>query len=129
MIKRFNKFNESTSEPIEMSKSESDDISWSISDWWVSVDDYLPMEGQHVIVYLGNYNQSDNKISICTFRKGISKKERELLKETDPERYRTYSDADEHNNNWKPYRWKCRGPGSYFGQDVTHWMPEPQKPI
>lgn len=28
----------------------------------------------------------------------------------------------------KPYKWDVQVPGSYFGQDVTHWMPIPDSP-
>ena len=26
------------------------------------------------------------------------------------------------------YKWDIQGPGSYFGQDVTHWMLIPDSP-
>ena len=69
-----------------------------------------------------------SKINICRFERGISAKEREELKLSGDERWRSYSGSDEHDNNRKPYKWDVQGPGSYFGQDVTHWMPIPDSP-
>ena len=37
--------------------------------------------------------------------------------------------GDEYSNNKRPYRWiVSNGPGSFFGQEVTHWLPIPEKP-
>jgi hypothetical protein len=104
-----------------------EEISWSLSDWWIPVEEQLPKDGEVVIVYFGNQN-TRSKISIVRFEKGISKQEREDLKESNPERFRTYKSSDEDGNNKRPYIWKNLGPGSYFGQEATHWMPLPGTP-
>ena len=105
---------------------ETDDISQSLSDWWISCDEQLPENRQLVIIYAPKAQMS--KINICRFEKGISAKEREELRLLGDERGRAFSGADEHANNRKPYKWDVQGPGSYFGQDVTHWMPIPDSP-
>lgn len=105
---------------------ETDDISQSLSDWWIACDEQLPEDRQLVITYSPKSQMS--KINICTFEKGISKTEREELKLSGDERHLRYSGADEDGNNRRPYRWKVQGPGSYFGQEVTHWMPIPDSP-
>ena len=105
---------------------ETDDISQSLSDWWISCDEQLPENRQLVIIYAPKAQMS--KINICRFEKGISAKEREELRLLGDERGRAFSGADEHANNRKPYKWNVQGPGSYFGQDVTHWMPIPDSP-
>jgi hypothetical protein len=121
-IKYFSKFNETLSKS-DLNDFDFDDISMSLSDWWISVEDSLPPSGKNVLIYLKN-----DKISIASLSYGISKIERDALKESDPERYRTYSFADEDSNNKVAYRWKENGPGSYFGQEVLYWMPMPIKP-
>jgi len=105
---------------------ETDDISQSLSDWWISCDEQLPENEQLVIIYAPKSQMY--KINTCRFDKGISAKEREELRLAGDERWRIFNGADEHTNNRKPYRWKVQGPGSYFGQDVTHWMPIPDFP-
>jgi hypothetical protein len=112
---------------------ETDDISQSLSDWWISCDEQLPENRQLVIIYAPKAHMS--KINICRFERGISAKEREELRLSGDEnlvaRGRAYSGADEHANNRKPYKWDVQGKrvhGSYFGQDVTHWMPIPDSP-
>lgn len=105
---------------------ETDDISQSLSDWWIPCDEQLPENGQQVIIYTTIKGKS---INICTFKRGISAKEREELKLSGDERWRSFSGADEYANNRKAYNWVgAYGPGSYFGQDVTHWMPIPDSP-
>ena len=120
-IKNFNYFKESLSKS-ELSDFDLEDISISLSDWWISVEDNLPEEMIPVLIY-----KNDNKVEIAHIYFGISKSEREELKETDSQRYKTYTFGDEHDNNKKPYRWK-NGPMSYFGQEVLYWMPLPAKP-
>lgn len=122
-IKNFNYFNESLSKS-ELSDFDLDDISISLSDWWISIEDVLPKERIPVLIY-----KIDNKVEIAHIYLGISNSEREELKESDPERYKTYTFGDEHGNNKKPYRFKTSyGPGSFFGQEVLYWMPLPAKP-
>ena len=105
---------------------ETDDISHSLSDWWILCDERLPENDQKVIIFAPKAQMP--KINICIFKKGISKKEREELRLAGDERGITFTESDEHANNEKPYNWKVDGPGSYFGQHVTHWMPIPDSP-
>lgn len=122
-MKHIRRFNEELSiEDLE--NFDLDDISRSLADWWISCDQALPKPDQDVIVYapesqIANY-------SICTFEKGISMEERKQM--TGTQRALTFKAADEHSNNRKPYCWRKFGPGTYFGQDVTHWMPLPSEP-
>ena len=116
-MKHLRKFNE---------EFETDDISHSLSDWWISCDEKLPENGQKVIIFTPMAQMS--KINICIFKRGISAKEREELRLLGDVRGRTFDGADEHANNRKPYKWDVQGPGSYFGQEVTHWMPIPDSP-
>lgn len=39
-----------------------------------------------------------------------------------------FTPAKVFGNNLAPYEWKEFGPGTYFGQDVSHWMPLPEAP-
>jgi len=110
---------------------------------WISVEDMLPNNGDHVLIYAGRYIQNF-KYDVVRFEKGISIKERELMKAGDipdelietygqgnyhkSKRSSLYGSYDEHGNNTKPYCW-VNSPMTYFGQDVTHWMPLPEKPI
>ena len=103
-----------------------DDISIGLADFWIPVEEQLPENRQLVIIYAPKSHMS--KINICRFEMGISAKEREELKLAGDERGITFTGADQHANNRKPYKWEVQGPGSYFGQDVTHWMPIPHSP-
>ncbi len=115
---------------------------------WISVDNQLPNDGDYVLIYAGNYRQSQ-KYDIVRFEKGISLEEREKMKSgelpfemqsgvhydgswdkpiyTKSERWKVITSSDEHGNNQKPYSWS-NPPMRYFGQDVTHWMPLPSVP-
>lgn len=121
-IKTFSTFNESLS-VSDLNSFDLDDISISLSDWWISVEDSLPPSGKKVLIYL-----IDDKVSMASISHGISKSERESLKESDPKRYGTYIFGDEHDNNLVPYRWSGEGPMNYFRQEVSYWMPIPAKP-
>ena len=66
-------------------------------------------------------------ISVYLKRYGFDVNNEELRLAGD-ERGITFTESDEHANNEKPYNWKVDGPGSYFGQHVTHWMPIPDSP-
>ena len=116
-MKHLRKFNEDF---------ETDAISQSLSDWWIPCVEKLPEKDQQVIIYTTIKGKS---INICTFKRGISAKEREELKLSGDKRGITFTGADEYSGNRKPYNWDVvYGPGSYFGQDVTHWMPIPDSP-
>lgn len=122
-MKYLKRFNEELS--IEDPENfDSEDISRSLADWWISCEEALPKPDQIVIVYAKESQMFD--YGICTFQKGISMEEREQMDGT--QRALTFKAADEYNNNRKPYCWKKFGPGTYFGQDVTHWMPLPSAP-
>lgn len=106
---------------------------------WISIEDKLPPENEYVLIYAGNYSQSV-KFDVACINIGITEKDRERMKSgelPDPEkemwtgglgtsyhkRSSLYSACDEHGNNLKPYCFSTFGPMTYFGQDVTHWMP------
>lgn len=124
-IKVFSKFNESLSKS-ELKDFDVEDISISLSDWWISVDDALPKENDYVLIYTTARNRN-GKVEVAYITFGISKSERKKLKESNPERYKTYTSSDEDGNNHKPYIWHS-GPSTYFGQEVLYWMPAPAKP-
>jgi hypothetical protein len=122
-MKHIRKFNEELSID-DPENFDSEDISRSLADWWISCEEALPKPNQVVIVYAKESQMAD--YSICTFEKGISMEERRQMAGT--ERALRFKAADEHGNNTNPYCWRKFGPGTYFGQDVTHWMPLPSAP-
>ena len=122
-MKHIRKFNEELSID-DPENFDSEDISRSLADWWISCEEALPKPNQVVIVYAKESQMAD--YSICTFEKGISMEERRQMDGT--ERALRFKAADEHSNNRKPYCWRKFGPGTYFGQEVTHWMPLPSAP-
>ena len=102
---------------------------------WISTKERLPKEGKYV---LGRHNMKtwidDEAVNCVVVRlvKGISKKERELMREGEIKnpvvfqaikRHHIYMSEDEHENNKVPYNWETYGPMSFFGQEITHWMP------
>ena len=118
-IKNFIEINE------EFTLEDSEDISISLAGWWIPCSELLPENRQLVIIY--SPKSQMGKKNICQFHKGISKKEREEMGGS--ERARTVEFGDEDGNNMKPYAFKVyKGPGQYFGQEVTHWMPLPADP-
>jgi len=120
-MKQIKKFNELLSNE----DFNSEDISMSLSDWWISCDEVLPKNHQVVIVY--SPSSQMGKVNICEFAKGITKEERKQMGGSD--RARSIKPSDEHGSNERPYYFKVhKGPGSYFGQEVTHWMPLPSDP-
>lgn len=121
-IKPFKVFNESIDKE-DFKMFDEEDISNSISDWWISIDEQLPSENKYVLVYT-----RDGDIDVAMIEIGISKKEREILKEKGDDRARRYKFPDEEGNNQKPYRWSTNGPVDYFGQEVLYWMPLPAPP-
>ena len=118
-IKMFTQINE------EFTLEDSEDISISLAGWWIPLSELTPEHKQLIIVYAPNSQM--NKVNICQFLKGISKEERQEM--SGSERARTIQFGDEDGNNKRPYAFKVHmGPGQYFGQEVTHWMPLPAKP-
>jgi hypothetical protein len=117
---------------------------------WISCADRLPEDKQRVLIYYPNkrctYNNIGDHSSVAWFIKGISEKERELMKQgklknltsegwcasqgwTKHKRSDVYSSGDVFGNNTVPYKWDGDGPMDWNGQEVTHWMPLPNKPI
>ena len=106
---------------------------------WISVKDRLPEENEYVMIW-------DGELEISKIEKGISEKERELMKNgeiNDPveigwnmsdgyfklKRSESYRACDEGWNNSVPYCWYVNGGMTkLFGQNVTHWMPLPEPP-
>ena len=87
---------------------------------WISVKDRLPEDGQTVLAYWGNGHFKEKHISVLIHRKGRTAEQINGI---------GISNCDEWGNNKRPYCWdKPIGPGSYFGQDVTHWLPLPEPP-
>jgi hypothetical protein len=129
-MKHIKKFNEELS--VDNPENfDSEEVSMSLSDWWISCDDALPKHNQLVVTYAPESQMS--KVNICEFKKGISKEERKQMSGgyayVDTERARRIKVGDEDGNNRKPYCFKVSGgPGQYFGQEVTHWMPLPSDP-
>jgi hypothetical protein len=122
-MKHLKKYNEAlTSSDLE--NFDSEEISLSLAEYWIPCNVALPENGQKVIIFAPKAQMST--WAICNFEKGISMEERRQMEGT--ERAITYTAADEHNNNRRPYCWRKMGPGTYFGQDVTHWLPLPKNP-
>ena len=106
---------------------------------WISTEEALPNEGEYVLIWVGN-------VQVAKIRKGISKRERAFMKRglipdrivegwslsdgfQQYKRSESYREYDEDGNNLVPYHWYANGgPMSWFGQDVTHWMPLPEPP-
>lgn len=71
---------------------------------WISCEEQLPEDGQMVIVYRGNpdHTGDDSTIFVAEFlSSNVSSK--------------------------NPYEW-FENPSTYFGREITHWMPLPEKP-
>jgi hypothetical protein len=120
---------------------------------WISVKDGLPEPGKYVIARhsLGTWHDSDDKENVnCVIVKlvmGLSAVDRQKMIKgeiDDPtvdagwclseghtkcKRSRLYKSEDEEGNNKKNYKWEMFGPGSFNGQEITHWMPLSKPPI
>ena len=104
---------------------------------WISTKERLPEEGKYVLgrhnmgTWIDDDDQENVNCVVVRLAKGISKKERELMKEgklkaalyQGMKRHSVYIGADEHGNNHVPYNWETFGPDSFFGQEITHWIP------
>lgn len=106
---------------------------------WRRTRDELPEDGQIVLIF-------DGSINVAKFERGISIEEREKMKRGEIEnpthtawtlsdgcfevkRSDSFEGADEWGNNKVPYCWNApAGPISWFGQEVSHWMPLPEHP-
>lgn len=117
---------------------------------WTSIKDKLPEEGKYVLArhnketWNDSTDQSNVNCVVVKLVKGLSKKDRQLMKEgklpspkefgthyngnwdkpihTEVERYNIYKSEDENGNNLVPYKWEMFGSYSFFGQSITHWM-------
>ena len=114
---------------------------------WIKInsDVDLPKEGKYVLgrYCVGNWydNEDQDNVNcvIVKLTKGISKKERELMKSgklqdyTKPYNFLSGKEiikrseivefGDEDGNNKVSYRWEGKGGSNFFGQDISHWMP------
>ena len=113
---------------------------------WISTKYKLPEEGKYVLARhnRGTWHDSTDQMNVnCVVVKGLSKKDRQLMKEgklpstkedgiryngswnkpIHNERYNIYKSEDEQGNNLVPYNWESFGPDSFFGQTITHWTP------
>lgn len=101
---------------------------------WIRTEDELPEQDKYVLAkhnrgtWHDSTDQENVNCVIVKLVKGISKKERELLKQlqANDKRWRCVYPGDEDGNNEKPYYWNTFGPGSFNGQEITHWMPIPK---
>lgn len=107
---------------------------------WISIKDRLPEENEYVLILIGS------KIEVARIEKGISKEERRKMKSGEipdeeefgyipgrpvftVKRSDSIKGCDQWGNNQVPYIWYARsGPMQWWGQDVTHWMPLPERP-
>lgn len=78
---------------------------------WIDCNEQLPEENQRVLIYI---REDATSISDYTGRVRIFSV--------------TFERAEQYGNNERPYRWEDHGPGYWFGQDATHWMPLPEPP-
>lgn len=118
---------------------------------WIKSDDRLPQEGKYVLArhirgtWMDSTDQENVNCVVVKLVKGISKQDRELMKSgnlptynvgsigydgsfdkpiyNEIPRYKVYKEEDEDGNNLKPYCWETFGADTFFGQDITHWMP------
>ena len=73
---------------------------------WIETTYKLPREGKYVLGRYsgGNWHDSEDQDNvICVVVKRIK--------------------GEAKDNNKVPYKWDTFGPGSFFGQDISHWMP------
>ena len=104
---------------------------------WISTKERLPEEGKYVLgrhnrgTWIDDEDQENVNCVVVMLVKGISNEERELMKEgklktvlyEGIKRHNLYMSEDEYGNNRVPYNWETFGPMSFFGQEITHWMP------
>ena len=87
--------------------------------------------GQHIRSLI-----EDTSESAASFIKQLGEKqklEREKIKidkviceDYNVERWKIIKPEDEDGNNERPYCWYTFGATSFFGQEITHWMPIPK---
>jgi hypothetical protein len=95
---------------------------------WNDVNDALPEHGQAVLIRRADDNwHRDHMVDgiphrvwrwqACQFVRGRTAAELAAMGAV-----RVVHPEDEDGNNLRPYYWNEFGPGSHFGQDVTHWV-------
>ena len=97
---------------------------------WISCSESLPGDGNFVLVLVKTIRGEDeygSRHRVMRIIKGLTASQRKL-KEIQQGYECSYGNADEHENNKKPYKWIDAGNCSSFGQEVTHWMPLPSPP-
>ena len=85
--------------------------------YWTKTSNSLPPAGEWVLVrhkQAGAYMTRYCVAMLCLGRTNEEVKRTGLIQF-----------ADQEGNNHVPYRWDCMGPGSFFGQDISHWMSIP----
>jgi hypothetical protein len=114
---------------------------------WISTKDKLPEEGKYVLARrnTGSRNQNNANCVVVKIIKGLSKKDRQLMKDgkmpttmvtqswasygcnvptvITKKRCDIYNNEDEYKNNLVPYKWETFGVAEFYGQEITHWMP------
>jgi hypothetical protein len=92
---------------------------------WVSVEEALPRHGQAVLVRRAH----DNWLTEHTLADGGTRNiwrwqaARFIRGRTleEAKKVNIFRSEDQFANNLVPYCWEQFGPGTLFGQDVTHW--------
>lgn len=93
---------------------------------WIKVEDDLPPEDRWVLCHISGRPWSSSKdpsgvfYAVLQLTKGISEKERIALPDYSS-RKGTVRFCDEHGNNRKPYAWSEWGPGTFCGNEISHW--------
>lgn len=93
--------------------------------FWVSVEDALPENGQAVLVRYAKDNWlKRHKLAngaTCEIWRWQAAQFVVGLTEIEAEARGYFKAEDQFGNNERPYHWDEFGPGTLFGQDVTHW--------
>lgn len=101
---------------------------------WISRESRLPAEGKYVLArhnrgnWVDDQDQGNVNCVVVKLIRGISQKERAELEAKGDPRSKVIRSEDEYFNNLEPYFWNAFGPGSFFGQEISHWMPIPEAP-
>jgi hypothetical protein len=85
---------------------------------WINVEDKLPENGQHVLIYI---NDDATSISGGNGRARVFAVYFEVIKQ----KLQPFADIGNHK---LPYIWNEFGPGMWFGHDANYWMPIPNHP-